>query len=243
MGSISIDKLKMKAIALLSRIPDFHETALCVYFGHPLINDGISFIEAKNRFYVFGGYERGRYTETSKTHDVDEALFWVLDAQVEMQSRSKSHELVRYTDSRRLRFEKQDKLFMFIGEPYYSMHKKRISEILKIAPYNDHQTRSLDLVKDFERTSKTLKKLCNTDQKWSDEFEQNVDFFINKSYRGEYQGIFNFKEVFSTMLSKYALIIEELRNKGFFNQQLSVYDDIRIIEEQMSKVDINFIRG
>ena len=240
---LSTDQLKEKAIEILSKIPDFHETTLPIGFGHTW-KDWIPFIEAKGDLYVYLYYERGHCNEKRETRNVDEALFWVFEGYISM--RSSDYELrnrIRYVDTRRLWFETQNELFSYIGEPYFSMNEKRLSEILENYPYNDHPILVLDLVEDFERTAKMLRKSAILNLKWSDEFKQNIDFFIQKPYRDKNQGIANFKEAFASMFSKYTLIAEELRNRNFLIRLLCVYGEIRKIEEQMSKVDLDFISG
>jgi len=240
---LTTGQLKEKAIEILSRIPDFHEAALTIEFRRTLM-DCVPFIEAKDDSYVYLYYERGQCIEKRETRNVDEALFWIFESYISVRSIDyELHNRIRYVDHRRLRFKKQDMLFSLIGEPYYSMNKRRISEVLKSHPYNDHQIRALDLVGDFERIAKMLQKSAIADLKFSADYRNNIDFFIQKPYRNQYGGIANFKETFASMLSKYTLIVEDLRKRNFPIRVLGVYDEIRKIEEQMSKIDPDSIIG
>jgi len=228
---------------ILSTLPNFCERDIYIGFGESW-QDGIPFIETNGDSYIYLSYERGRCNEKRETRSLDEALFGVIDGYIS--SRSYDYERnnrIRYTDIRRLWFERQDMLFSLIGEPYYSMNRKRIDDILERYPYNDHNTRTLDLVKDFEKVAKVLKGSAIVDLKLSNDCRKNIDFFIQKPYRDQYKGIANFKEAFALMLSKYTLIIEEIRQMDILIRALGICDEIRKIDEQIGKVDLDFIIG
>ena len=239
---VKLESLKNKAMNLLFQIPDFKESELPVRF-QPTRIDCIPYIAIEGKNYVWLMYERGKVVERRETTDETLALFWILSSYV--QHRSYDYELqnrIKYTDSRRLVFQTQSRLFSYIGEPYYSMNEQQTKKTLERAPFNDHGTLLLDLVGDFERIAHILAE--RKTRKYSDEFFKSVDFFIKKPYRGQYGGISNFRKSFATMLLEYTVISNELKEKGLpigLKRHMRFLVDIRLIEEKIGEVNLDEI--
>ena len=233
---LSTPELKSKALKLLSRIPDFTDSMLNVEFGYTTI-DCRPMIEAVDNSYVFLCYERGKCTEKRETDSEDVALFWIFKEYIFHSSLEYERKnRIRYQDFRRIFFETQSKLFSYIGEPYYSMNEKRISDILQKNPYDDYGNQfALDLMEDFERIAQDLQELSNPDLDFSFDYLLIINRFVNRPYRNQFGGIRDLKAVFETALDDFELIAAELKKKALPDTFRSIVTEINIIGKLMGK--------
>lgn len=216
-------QLKDRAIDLLSKTKDFDELKVCVCFGNGR-PECIPTIYSDNDLYYYRCYERGECIESRTTKDDEEVLFWILNEYITSYSYGyELHNRVRYVDSRRLVFETIRKLYLCIGEPYYSMSENRLCGILKMAPFNDKRHRDLDLVHDFETLAQELWDYVRVSPWISYKVKQNLIYFMDKPYRGKYGGINNFDEAFKVMCTKFEETINELEHKKIYGEAKKIF--------------------
>lgn len=156
--------------------------------------------------------------------NLEEALFWILDEYIMDYSFDyELHNRVRYVDNRRLAFETIRKLYLCIGEPYYSMNENELCGILKMAPFNDKIHRDLNLIDDFETLAQEIWNYVKISPWISYKVKHNLRYFIDKPYRGKYGGIDNFDEAFIEMCIKFEEIINELEHKKMYGEAKEIF--------------------
>lgn len=222
-------QLRDSAIGLLSKTEDFDELKLCVCFGNGK-PECIPVIYSENDLYYYQCYERGERIAFKTTKDDEEALFWILDSYI--WSYSWDYELrnrVKYVDNRRLAFDKVRKLYLCIGEPYYSMNENKLHEILRIAPFNDKYIRELDLINDFEALAQNLWDYDKINPDISCKVKHNLKYFIDKPYREKYGGIDNFDVAFKEMCVKFEEIIREIEHKKMYGEVQKIFKRMKEI--------------
>jgi len=145
---------------------------------------------------------------------------------------------VRYTDSRRIAYEKSKQLFAIIGEPFEQININRINEILARFPYDDSPGRALDLVEDFEELALCLKK----DSTLSSIIHKNLDYFIDKPYRGQNRGINDFENVFLDMLQKIQIIINEAEKIPLSQDSYQLLSKMKESKSLAATVDFQYLK-
>ena len=117
---LSLEQIQDKAIQLLSKIPEFDKSKIEAdikdYFVHKNSYYFHSSIQIEDNAYHYRAFERGECIEHR----------------------------VRYSDSRRIAYEKCMELFALIGEPFEQINLNRINKILARFPYDDSPDRALN---------------------------------------------------------------------------------------------------
>lgn len=240
---LSLEQLQEKAIQLLSKILEFDKSKIEAhvreYFAHENSYYSHSSIQIEDNVYHYRGFERGQCIEHRQSTSDNDALNWILQSYI--LGYSSDFELrhrVRYTDSRRIAYEKSMQLFALIGEPFEQINLNRINEILARFPYDDSPSRALDIVEDFEELSLRLKE----DNTLNSSIHRNLDYFIDKPYRNRNRGIDNFENVFHNMLQKIQIIIKEAEKISLSQESSQLLSKMKVSESLAATVGFQYLK-
>ena len=240
---LSLERIQDKAIQLLSKIPELDKSKIEAdikdYFVYKDSYYFHSYIQIEDNAYHYRAFERGRCVEHRQSTSDDDVVNWILQAYI--WGYSSDFELkhrVRYTDSRRIAYEKSKQLFAFIGQPLEQININRINDILARFPYDDSPGRALDIVEDFEELSLRLKE----DNTLNSTIHKNLDYFIEKPYRDRNGGIDDFENVFLGMLQRIRIIINEAEKIPLSQESYQSLSKMKEAESLAATVDFQYLR-
>lgn len=240
---LSLERIQDKAIQLLSKIPEFDKSKIEAdikdYFVYKNSYYFHSSIQIEDNAYHYRAFERGQCIEHRQSTSDDDVVNWILQGYI--WGYSGDYELKhreRYTDSRRIAYEKSKQLFAFIGEPFEQINTNRINEILARFPYDDSPGRALDIVQDFEGLSLRLKE----DSTLNSTIHKNLDYFIEKPYRDRNRGIDDFENVFYGMLQRIRIIINEAEKIPLSQESYQSLSKMKEAESLAATVDFQYLR-
>ena len=240
---LSLERIQDKAIQLLSKIPEFDKSKIEAdikdYFVYKNSYYFHSSIQIEGNAYHYRAFERGECIEHWQFTSDDDVLNWILQAYI--WGYSSDFELkhrVRYSDSRRIAYEKSKQLFALIGEPFEQINLNRINKILARFPYDDSPGRALDLVEDFEELSLRFKKT----NAFNSIIHKNLDYFIDKPYRNRNHGIDDFENVFLGMLQKIRIIINEAAKIPLSQEGYQLLSKMKESEILAATVDFQYLK-
>lgn len=240
---LSLERIQDKAIQLLSKIPEFDKSKIEAdikdYFVYKNSYYFHSSIQIEDNAYHYRSFERGQCIEHRQSTSDDDVVNWLLQAYI--WGYSSDFELkhrVRYTDSRRIAYEKSKQLFALIGQPFEQINLNRINEILARFPYDDSPGRALDIVEDFEELSLCLKE----DNTLNSTIHKNLEYFIEKPYRDRNRGIADFENIFRDMLQKIQIIINETEQIVLSQESYQLLSKMKESESLAATVDFQYLK-